>query len=664
MDDSDNRDRLILNAILPFAKPTAQRNLTEIRIESSSRNSSIVFVLLPEWAINFPPYNVAKLAAVTRAAGFKTQAFDLNIEAFKDFKNWEGLTFDPWGPSWEWKWIGDNYMEHLHEFVRPFIESYVDKILQINPTAVGFTLYYCNEAPTMWMIKEIKRRSPDTCIIVGGPQCHSALKRQDHPYIDYVVSGEGEGLILTVMNEIEANGRPTTQRWVTQDERERINLDLLPAPAYDYFNFNDYRIPNGVTTEISRGCIAKCVFCSETHFWRYRGRQVSKILNDVLTLHDTRGIDVYWFLDSLVNGNLNELRGFCKGIIASGLKIKWTGYARCDGRMDYEYLKDVADSGCTFLSYGIESGSDKVLADMDKGVTIAEMEDNLRNGEIVGIEANCNMIVGFPTETWQDFYETLVFIWRNRNNSITSISPGMGFGLIQDTIAGQNPGKFGISDFNYEGSFITKDYKNSIIHRMVRLLSFEIFLQQLVNKRNINFGFRTVIKDHYKLVFDTPAVTEIEFETFDFDICKTENSFADSIANEFWPLLRLFWRARGAFSFNFKIPATLSNDVFGSRMSANFEADILFTIDANGVWSSNFKMKFIQCSESWYYSAFRDQRSNAITRSNARTGIKLEEIITYTEYDKGVANQQVLNKTVDLSFTYNYTGSGNWSKYD
>ena len=73
----------------------------------------------------------------------------------------------------------------------------------------------------------------------------------------------------------------------------------------------------------------------------------------------------------MVNGNLKELRAFAKGIVAKGLKIKWTGYARCDGRMDLAYLQDLADSGCIALNYGCESGSQKVLDDIDKGVTVA-----------------------------------------------------------------------------------------------------------------------------------------------------------------------------------------------------------------------------------------------------------------------------------------------------
>ena len=83
-----------------------------------------------------------------------------------------------------------------------------------------------------------------------------------------------------------------------------------------------------------------------------------------------------WFIDSLINGNVKELRAFALALTAKNIKMRWTGYARCDGRMDDAYFKDIAEGGCIMLNFGCESGSQKVLDDMAKGVTIKEMEDN------------------------------------------------------------------------------------------------------------------------------------------------------------------------------------------------------------------------------------------------------------------------------------------------
>jgi len=105
-----------------------------------------------------------------------------------------------------------------------------------------------------------------------------------------------------------------------------------------------------------------------------------------------------------------------KGVAAKDLKIHWTGYARCDGRMDLEYFKDLKAGGCIMLNYGIESGSQKVLNDMAKGVTVEEMEANFKHGKEVGIFAATNWIVGFPTEDHKDFADSMTFLWRMTKN--------------------------------------------------------------------------------------------------------------------------------------------------------------------------------------------------------------------------------------------------------
>ena len=121
-----------------------------------------------------------------------------------------------------------------------------------------------------------------------------------------------------------------------------------------------YVFSNGALCAISRGCIAKCTFCEETHFYKYRQRTALSTLDEVRYMYYTYGTNVFYFVDSLMNGNLKELRAFCEGVKAEGLKIYWSGYARCDGRMDKEYFKVLREGGCIALNYGTESGSQEV----------------------------------------------------------------------------------------------------------------------------------------------------------------------------------------------------------------------------------------------------------------------------------------------------------------
>jgi len=658
VDDYDAKHRKTLDSLLPYAKGKAQSNLTEVKYDYVTRSSSIVFAILPEWAINFPPYNVARLAAITKEAGYKTYAFDLNAKAHTVHETW-GLDYDPWDGFRDWKWK-EAYHEELHSHLEPLMNEYLDKIVAINPTVVGFSLYYCNELPTKWMAKELKKRLPNVIIMIGGPQAHQSYWKPEPEY-DIVISGEGEKMLMETLEKIEDGWRPTELAWFKQEEGQRLDLDSLPPPNYDFFDFSDYGFPNGVNAELSRGCTAKCVFCSETHYWKYRGRQARNILEEVADLYYEKGVDVVWFLDSLVNGNLKELRAFAKGVVEKGMKIHWTGYARCDGRMDLEYYKDLAASGCISLSYGIESGSTKVLADMNKGVTVEEIEQNLKHGAEVGIEAFTNWIIGFPTEETQHFYESLMLIWRNRNNNLTDIAGGFTYVMAPDTIIGQNARRFGIADAYFEENWIREDLTNCKIHRLIRLKTFNILLNNLVNDADTDFTNRPGINKSYTLS-KLRDIKEIEFEDFDFNICTTSKGrFADSIVNEVWPILRLLWRSRGAYSIELNFSPELDLNEFGNRLAANFTSKILFSITDDGEWDADFTYEFKQSESAWKYNNYSQAESMAATRAR-RLAIPGSEGVAQWDgeaYDAALLNVNKMN-TEDLSFDYTFVSKGKW----
>ncbi len=655
--DLDDKHLKVMQAIMPYARTTPQKNLTEVVINRVTRKSKILFMLLPEWAFNFPPYNLARLLSVVKEAGYAGDAVDLNVKAWRDHTNW-GIDFDPWHGSKEWRWMGDSYHTHLHEHMLPLLEKYLNYIRDGGFTVVSFSLYYCNQEPTDWMAREIKRRMPHITVMVGGPQCHAFPPGNDKPYYDYVVTGEGEEIILKILEEIEQNGVPAQQVIIRQVDGQRLDLDKLPWADYSHFDLNEYRMPNGVNAEFSRGCTAKCVFCSETHFWKYRGRSAGGILEEVISLNQNYGIDYVWFLDSLVNGNLKELRAFCKGIIASGIKIKWTGYARCDERMDAEYYDDLAASGCHMLSYGIESGSNAVLEAMDKRVTVNEIEQNLRDGERVGVGAHSNWIIGFPTEKPQHFYESMSLIWRNRGG-LDVVACGHGFTEPPDTILSQNSEKYGMIKAYYMNNWITGDFANSKVHRLIRLITFNIMLEHTPAKNQLaNFD----TSKYHTIVFDNPSVVnEIEYDESDFNIIKPNiNPLADTVVNEIWPVLRLLWRTRGAYTIQVRITPEMALNEFGNRLGCNLNATYDLRVDTEGAWTANFKFDFKQDENAWRYQDYSKETSMSANRARqlAIPGSNGEIADNWQEkLHKDLKYVEELQK-LDLSFNYNYTGQG------
>jgi hypothetical protein len=675
--DSEDKHVAMMEAIAPFAKNKVQGNLTTIDIIPATKKTRLFLMLLPEWSPNFPPFNTARLASVAKHSGYETKCLDLNIKihnVFRELIRENKIDFDPWDGAKEWKWLEKTYYTELHPHIEPVLRQYIQQIVDWKPDVVGFTMYYCNEEPVKWVATELKRLMPNIKIAIGGPNAVLRIHqfKDDYPkgLIDYSVIGEGEAILLQILDEVENGVVHNEIQILSQPEKQRLDLNNLPLPDYSDFDFNEYVYPNGINTEFSRGCVAKCTFCEETHFWKYRQRMATDALAEIEHLYYSKGTDVVWFIDSLVNGNLSELRAFCKAIIAKDIKLHWTGYCRCDGRMDLDFYWDLRGSGCEALNYGIESGSQKVLNDMAKGVTILEMEQNMESGRIVGISAFTNWIVGFPTEDYQDFSDTLTFIWRNRNQNILTIAAGFGFGMGMNTVVGQNPDRYGVSPHFFMDQWMTKDFRLTKIHVLCRIKSFAIFLQNLVTINHVHVPHRpNLIRDHYVLnIFDRSTLNEIEYEQFDYRIIQPNmHPFANTLVNEMFVLFRMLWRTRGGFSLDIKFDQQLDLVEFGERNVGPFWANHKFIIDRDGNWKYkcdfNFKQPESNIEKQTPFKTvdFSHIKVNAAVRARVHAKpIWGENGRSHEEFDMLMAEERRLNSELDLSFQYQWEGNGYW----
>jgi hypothetical protein len=665
-DVADARHRAMMEAIAPYAKATVQKNLTPVYVDYKTRNTKLVLVLCPEWSPHMPPFSLARLSGVAKSAGYETHIMDLNVKAYNAYRdNWwpkKRIPFRLWDPSASF--------------------PAVDKIIEMNPDVVGFSVYYISEEPTKWMCQEIKRRAPHIKIAVGGPNVHKSWFAT-HPYYDYVVVGEGEQNLLVMLDEIEEKKEVEYPRYLTQPEDQRININGLPMPDYESIDFSQYELPNGVNSEISRGCTAKCTFCEETHFWKYRQRQSVDLITEVEWLYYNKGTDIIWFIDSLINGNPKELRAFALALKEKDLKVRWTGYARCDGRMDYEYLKDLAEGGCIMFNFGVESGSQKVLDDMAKGVTIKEMEQNFIDCKKVGIWAATNWIVGFPTEEWQDYADTMTFLWRMRNNNINNAGLGVGYGMGPETIVGQNPHKFNISWHKYQGHWIRNDFTFGGTHLMVRVKTWHMFADFLrgVTEVPVSYPYRAALeRDHYKIVLNNPDIQrEVEYEKFDYNIIKPNiNPFADALVNEIWPFLRMLWKTRGGYEAEILFNPEIDLKEFGSQYGPGmFNAVYKFKISDEGIWEADFDVKFDQIDNPFddrkpppegrkgpfYAQDYSRMQSNTVKRARklAKPTWSDEEGRSGQDFADLLEEEARLNATVDFTFHLLWKGTGDWS---
>lgn len=678
-----------MEAIAPYAKPTIQKNLTPVYVDYKTRETTLVLVLCPEWSPYMPPFSLARLSGIAKAAGYETTIMDLNVKAYNAYRDdWQPnnkLGFRLWNPAQSWRWLGETYYKDVHPVLEPILNEAIDKILEINPTVVGFSQYYISEEPTKWMCQELKRRNPEILIAVGGPNVHKNWFNI-HPYYDYVIVGEGEQNLLKMLDEIEEGWVPTQPQVLTQPENQRININGLPLPDYESIDFSEYEIPNGINSEISRGCTAKCSFCEETHFWKYRQRQAVDLITELEWLYYNKGTDIVWFIDSLINGDVKELRAFALALKEKDLKIRFTGYARHDGRMDLEYLQDLADGGCIMFNFGCESASQKVLDDMHKGVTIAEMEQNFIDCKKVGIYCATNWIVGFPTEEYQDYSDTMTFMWRMRNNNINNMGLGVGYGLGPETIVGQNPHAFNVSWHKYQSHWITNDLRMGGPHVMMRVKLIHMWLDMFTGCTDVPIGYpirESLYQEHYNIKLNNTDVRkEMYYEKFDYNIIPpvdSNNPFANQLVNEIWPFLRNLWRARGGYEAEIRFHPEIDLKEFGNQYGpAQYWATYKFKITDEGQWEADFDIKFEQIDNPlddrdpaegrkgpFYAQDYSRWQSNTVKRARklAKPTWSSETGRDDSDFQALLDEEMELNKTIDFSFELQWQGTGDWSNW-
>ena len=150
----------------------------------------------------------------------------------------------------------------------------------------------------------------------------------------------------------------------------------------------------------SRGCINKCLFCSEFRLWRkYRYRDAENIFEEIrFQKQRSPSISHLFFNDSLINGNMRNLDKLCQLIIDSHLDISWGGQAAIREEMTSDFIAKMKAAGFSHVSYGLESASPKILKIMGKRFAPEVAERVIRSTKKMGIRTCVNIIVGFPGE--------------------------------------------------------------------------------------------------------------------------------------------------------------------------------------------------------------------------------------------------------------------------
>ena len=306
-------------------------------------------------------------------------------------------------------------------------------LLEKKPDVIGFSILQANRWGGIEIAKIAKQVDPEVKIVFGGVSATFLWKHflTHFPEIDYVVMGEGEYTFLHLIRCIEKKedahignikgiAFKKDGKVVRTKPAEYIqDLDQLPVPA-KYFEYQHL--------SLTRGCPGKCTFCGSPNFWgrKVRFHSVNYFVEELELLYK-KGINFFYFSDDTFSINKKRVIEICKKILKKNLKITWNAISRVN-YMSEEVLSWMRKAGCIQISYGIESGSEKIRAYLNKKITTDEIEKAFAITLKYGILPRAYFIYGSPGESRKTIQKSIDLIKKIKPlviySSVLSLFPG------------------------------------------------------------------------------------------------------------------------------------------------------------------------------------------------------------------------------------------------
>lgn len=301
----------------------------------------------------------------------------------------------------------------------------VEKALAAKPDILLLSAYLQHHATVV----EIGRLAQKAGIpvLLGGPAFNMsgvADAWRKVPGLTAIFGGEADVLLPDLVRAaVEKDGLLGFKGVVLPDGDRSLPappfrpLDDSPVPDFSDFPWDRYRV-RIVPVMTGRGCQwAKCSFCSDVasvNGRTYRTRSLDSVLEEMHEQAHRHATSNFLFLDLKLNSNPALFRGIAEHVQDVVPGAQWIGTVHVDTRKDNglsrEDLRAAAASGMRRISFGLESGSQRMLDLMAKGSTVEGNSMFIRHAFEAGISVRCTMFKGYPGETAEDLELTARFL--------------------------------------------------------------------------------------------------------------------------------------------------------------------------------------------------------------------------------------------------------------
>lgn len=356
------------------------------------------------------------------------------------------------------------------------------------------------------MIMEIRKENGNLHICIGGNsfskiQYKLSEEHKIFEYVDSILVYEGEYPLYKLITTISSNANlrevpnciylDKVENKVIKTEIAKciIPIEKLPVPNYDDLDLDMYTSPKRILPYyVSRSCFwGSCAFCDCDYGYdgKYRVKSVNKVLQDISVLRKKYNPEIIYFIDEALS--VPFIEKMCDAIDEDN-KFFWFAYIRANKKFSYELCKKMYDKGCRYLLVGIESCSENVLKEMNKGITINDILTTVNNMDRAGIWLHTFLINDFPSEKYEDKLETIFHIFQNNFHSV---------GLSQFTLPKNSKmyndlEKYGISQIEEKSDLSSMLQYKSVIEPDRKIYSNMI---DLYNTRDYNILMSYILAD-------------------------------------------------------------------------------------------------------------------------------------------------------------------------
>ena len=373
-----------------------------------------VLLVNPKEASGFfekmPPLGLASIAAHLEKNGFSVRIFDAEIEKRK---------LDEW-------------------------------LAEIQPRVVGISGTTHTRFESFEIARRIKRFNKDIITVYGG--VHASFTAADTlryiSELDYVIKGEGEKTFTEFIRKHAKGENFRMVRGLAYREGSgvienpspsRLDLESLPAPAYHLLNMKRYSVmmefcgQKGISLITARGCLARCSFCSASRMFDHlvTTRSPAGVVDEIEFLLKDHGYSAVKIFDSTFTADRGHVMQVCDEILKRNLVFPWECEIRI-GTVDRELLEKMKSAGCYYVDVGVESGSQKVLNLMRKGITVEEAGETIELCHDTGLKIKAFFSFGHIGEYPEDADKTFQFIDQHRS-MISVVACGAGVRIYPGT---------------------------------------------------------------------------------------------------------------------------------------------------------------------------------------------------------------------------------------